>query len=226
MGGGRRRRSPWRIAAFLLVAILTTGGSGLLFAAVTAAPPRPPPPAADAAPPDPHYRRSPAPDPDEDPGAAEVAMRRSVPTRIRIPAIDVNAKLISLGIDDQGEVEVPALDKAMDAGWYEHGPTPGEAGNSVIIGHVDSRKIGRAVFFKLGELKPGDTIEVDRRDGSVATFRVDGVESFPKDEFPAGLVYGPADEPGLRVVTCGGAFDKKTRNYRDNVIAFATLETQ
>lgn len=232
-GGGRRRGSPWRIAALLLAAILASGGGGLLFAGVTSAPPRPPRPAADAAPdlhqllpPDPWRPPASGGAGARDPaGTAEAAMRRSLPLRIRIPAIEVDARLISLGIDGNGEVEVPALDKAMDAGWYEYGPTPGEAGNAVIIGHVDSRKLGPAVFFKLGMLKPGHRIEVARADGSVALFRVNGVQSFPKAEFPAELVYGPTGEPGLRVVTCGGAFDKKTQNYLDNVIAFATLAT-
>jgi sortase (surface protein transpeptidase) len=225
VGGGRRRRSPWRIAALLLVAVLATGGSGLLVAALTAEPPRPPQPAADAAPPELYRPQRTVADADEEAGSSALAMRRSVPVRIRIPAIDVDAKLISLGVDDQGEVQVPSLKRAMDAGWYEHGPTPGEIGNAVVIGHVDSYKIGPAVFFKLGKLEPGDTIEVVRIDRSVATFRVDGVQSFPKDEFPAELVYGPSDRPSLRVVTCGGAYDKKTRNYRDNVIVFATLDT-
>jgi sortase family protein len=217
-GGGHRRRSPWRIATLLLVAILTAGGSGLLFAAYTSDPPRPPQPAAGAAPPDPYGFRPPA-------GEPAVPMERSVPTRIRIPTIGVDAKLIRLGVDGEGEVEVPALSKAMDAGWYEYGPTPGETGNAVIIGHVDSQRIGPAVFFELGELEPGELIEVERKDGSVARFVVDGIDSFPKDEFPAELVYGPSERPGLRVVTCGGRFDKKARNYLDNVIVFATLTT-
>jgi sortase (surface protein transpeptidase) len=223
MGGGRRRGSPWRVAALLLVGILAAGGSGLLVAAFTTEPPRPPQPVAGAAPRD-LYGPPPA-EPERDESATDqVAMEPSVPVRIRIRAIGVDAKLISLGVDHDGEVEVPALSRAMDAGWYKYGPTPGELGNAVIIGHVDSRKIGPAVFFKLGKLKPGNTIEVVRKDRSVATFRVDGVDSFPKDEFPAGLVYGASEQANLRVVTCGGRFDKKARNYLDNVIVFATLE--
>lgn len=218
--GGPRRRSPWRVAVLLLVAVLAAGGSGLLVAAFTVQPPQPPQPVAGAAPPD-LYQPPPAePEGDTEP----VAMAPSVPVQIRIPAIDVDAKLMSLGVDDNGEVEVPPLSKARDAGWYKYGPTPGEIGSAVIIGHVDSRKIGPAVFFKLGKLKPGNTIEVARKDGSVARFRVDGVDSFPKDEFPAELVYGHSEQASLRVVTCGGEFDEKARNYLDNVIVFATLE--
>lgn len=227
-GGGRRRGSPVRVAALFLVALLIAGGSGLLVAAYTAEPPRPPQPAAAAAPPDLDAFAVEGTDTVEgkDPNnAAPAPLDRSVPVRIRIPKIDVNAKLLSLGVEDNGEVEVPPLHRADKAGWYKHGVTPGEPGNAVIIGHVDSRKIGPAVFFKLGKLTPGDRVAVTRKDGLVARFRVDGVRAFPKTEFPAELVYGPSDQAGLRIVTCGGKFDKKTRNYLDNVIVFATLES-
>lgn len=217
-GGGRRRGSSARVAALLLVALLTAGGSGLLVAAYTAEPPRPPQPAAGAAPPDLDGFTV-------EGGAAPAALDRSVPVRIEIPKLDVDAKLMSLGVDGNGEVEVPPLHKADLAGWYKHGVAPGEVGNAVIIGHVDSRKIGPAVFFRLGKLKPGDRVEVTRTDGRVARFRVDGVRAFPKVEFPAELVYGPSDQASLRIVTCGGEFDKKQRNYSDNVIVFATLES-
>ncbi|HEY8471499.1 MAG TPA: class F sortase [Natronosporangium sp.] len=216
--GRHRRGSSLRFAGFLLVAALAAAGTGLLVAGVTVQPPRPPQPAADAAPPDlgtPPAAAAPA--------GTRLAMARSVPVRIKIPAIGVDAKVIPLGVEADGEVEVPPLPRAMDAGWYKYGPTPGEPGNAVIIGHVDSRKLGPAVFFKLGKVRPGDVIDLLREDGSRARFRVDGVETFPKDRFPAALIYGPSQSAGLRVVTCGGRFDKKAESYRDNVVVFATL---
>lgn len=90
------------------------------------------------------------------------------------------------------------------------------------MGHVDSYAIGPAVFFWLGELRPGDRIEVTRADGTVARFSIDGVRSYPKTAFPAELVYGPSDRAGLRLVTCGGVFDRRQRSYRNNVVVFAT----
>ncbi|SCE83026.1 Sortase family protein [Micromonospora viridifaciens] len=110
-----------------------------------------------------------------------------------------------------------------EGGLVLPGASPGEAGNAVIVGHVDSAKLGPAVFFNLGALQPGDAISVAREDGSTATFTVESVKSYPKATFPTELVYGPADRPGLRVVTCGGAFDQGAGSYVDNVIAFATM---
>ena len=152
-------------------------------------------------------------------------MERSRPLAVRIPRIGVNADIMAVGVDETGAIEVPPLEQAYLAGWYELGPSPGEAGNAVVVGHVDSYALGGpAVFFNLGALQPGDRIEIAREDGSVAPFVVDGVASFPKDTFPSDLVYGPANRPGLRLITCGGSFDTTTGDYRDNVIVFATLD--
>ncbi|MFJ6198600.1 class F sortase [Micromonospora sp. NPDC092111] len=148
---------------------------------------------------------------------------RSAPTTITIPRIGVAAEIMPLGTNPDGTVQVPPLDQAQRAGWYEPGTSPGETGNAVVVGHVDSAKLGPAVFFQLGALKPGDTIGVSRADGSTATFTVDEVRSYPKTAFPTELVYGPNDRPGLRVVTCGGQFDQAAGSYRDNVIVLATM---
>jgi sortase (surface protein transpeptidase) len=105
-----------------------------------------------------------------------------------IPTIGVAAKIMPVGLNKDGTVEVPPLELAWLAGWYQRGRSPGEIGNAVIIGHVDSYKTGPAVFFRLGELKPGETIEVARKDGITARFTVDGVKAYPKTAFPTGLV--------------------------------------
>jgi hypothetical protein len=148
---------------------------------------------------------------------------RSEPVGIRIPKIGVKAKTLSLGLDKEGMVQVPSLDQAQHAGWFNLGPSPGEAGAAVVVGHVDSHKTGPAVFFKLGALRPGDKITVNRKDGKDANFVVDAVKSFPKTAFPTDLVYSRTAFPTLRVVTCGGRFDQKTGNYPDNIIVFATI---
>jgi hypothetical protein len=151
-------------------------------------------------------------------------MPRAVPTRIGIPAIGVDASLLSLGIDGRGELAVPPLDHAEQASWYNLGPSPGEPGSAVVVGHVDSARIGPAVFFNLGKLKPGDVITVAREDGTTPTFKVDSVQTFLKTGFPTQLVYA-GEQATLRVITCGGEFDKKSRNYLSNVVVFAILET-
>ncbi|MCZ7427653.1 class F sortase [Micromonospora sp. WMMA1949] len=148
---------------------------------------------------------------------------RSAPVTISIPRIGVQAPIMSLGTNPDGTVQVPPLDQAMKAGWYSPGASPGEAGNAVIVGHVDSAQLGPAVFFNLGALVPGDTIVVARQDGRPATFAVREVGSYPKTAFPAAQVYGPSTTPALRVVTCGGVFDKTAGSYLNNIVVYAEM---
>ncbi len=156
-----------------------------------------------------------------DAGAVLPARGRSVPVRLDIPAIGVHAGLLTLGLQPDRSVAVPPLD-SVDAGWYEYSPTPGEVGPAVVLGHVDSARTGPGVFFDLPQLVPGDAVRVTRADGSVAAFRVDRVEHHPKSAFPTTAVYGDIDHPGLRLITCGGTFDRSARSYVDNVIVFAS----
>lgn len=142
------------------------------------------------------------------------------PTGIRIPTIGVEASTVPLGLRPDGSIEVPTdLDQT---GWWADGPEPGEPGPAVILGHVDSRS-GPAVFFELAALQPGDVINVDRRDGSVVTYLVDRIEQHSKDAFPTEAVYGRTTDAVLRLVTCGGEFDRSERSYEDNIVVFANL---
>ncbi|MGC4854633.1 class F sortase [Micromonospora sp. DT4] len=221
--GGRHGR-PWRAAGAAVVVTLAMIGAGMIGASLKTTPaPRPPQPLAQAGPQVTGPAVADSDVPSIDGEAAPAGLTRSAPTTIEIPRIGVNATIMSLGTNPDGTVQVPPLEQADQAGWYEPGASPGETGNAVIVGHVDSAKLGPAVFFDLGSLVPGDTITVRRADGQPATFRVDSVKSYPKTSFPTELVYGPNDRPGLRVVTCGGQFDEAVRSYRDNVVVFATL---
>lgn len=146
---------------------------------------------------------------------------RSRPLRITIPRIGVDADIVPVATDGDGALEVPPLDQPEVAGWYRPGPSPGEAGNAVMVGHVDSQH-GAAVFFELGRLHPGDSVLVTRADGRVARFTVDGVGAYPKDRFPTERVYGGGADARLRLITCGGRFDPRTGSYPDNIVVFAT----
>jgi sortase (surface protein transpeptidase) len=159
---------------------------------------------------------------DDHPASAS-GMSASPPERIEISAIGVRAPIMNVGTAADGTVDVPPLDRAGVAGWYERGPTPGQRGPAVILGHVDSAASGPAVFYRLGALRPGALIDIRRKDGSTAEFDVDSVERFNKDVFPTQRVYGPLSYPGLRLITCGGAFDRSRGRYTDNVIAFGHL---
>ena len=142
----------------------------------------------------------------------------AAPVRLRIRALHVDSAVQRLGRQADGQIEVP---KRTDvAGWYEDGPRPGQPGPAVILGHVDSHS-GPGVFIDLSTVRPGALVGVDRADGSTVTFRVSQVSRVPKTLFPTDLVYGPSLDPTLRLVTCGGSFDRTRGSYRDNVIVFA-----
>ncbi|MEV1065427.1 class F sortase [Streptomyces sp. NPDC050263] len=154
-------------------------------------------------------------------GAAAPALPPSPPDRVRIPAIHVDAPLTGLALTASGSLDVPPAEKRNLAGWYEAGTTPGETGTAIVAGHVDNAD-GPAVFYDLGALRKGSAIEVDRRDASVAVFTVDAVEVYRADAFPDEKVYGAADRPELRVITCGGGYSRAT-GYQGNVVVFAHL---
>jgi sortase (surface protein transpeptidase) len=143
-----------------------------------------------------------------------------LPIRVTIPKIRVTSSLERLGKDSDGSIVAPH--QWAVAGWYALGPRPGEPGAAVILGHVDS-KSGPAVFFRLQELRPGDLVAVTRQDGSTVRFVVDRTKQYPKHRFPTEAVYFPALTPTLRLVTCGGEFDRATGHYRSNFIVFASL---
>ena len=156
----------------------------------------------------------------KDPQATPLAY--SVPDTIRIPDIGVDAPVMKVGLDSDGSVEVPPVDSHNLTGWYKYGPTPGERGPSVILGHVDSYT-GISVFYYLKDLHHGDRIYVTLADAKVATFDVDGVQKVSKDAFPTASVYGKSSTPSLRLITCGGAFDESTGHYLYNIIVYAHL---
>ncbi len=147
---------------------------------------------------------------------------RSSPVRIDIPAIKVHAKIIPLGLNRNGSVQIPPLSDARLAGWYDKGPTPGQRGAAAILGHVDARSIGPAVFYKLGNLRPGAKIYVTLHDGRTVVFDIYSVALYPKTRFPTARVYGYTTWPTLRLITCGGIFDRQTGHYLGNVVAFAS----
>lgn len=176
----------------------------------------PPPEAVEPQPPGP----IPSGPPFGEPSSSAAEVQAAEPSQVRIPAIGVDATIIPLGLHANGRIEVPA--DFDETGWWVDGPEPGEPGPAVILGHVDSRA-GPAVFFDLRLLGPGDPIHIDRRDGTTVTYLVERTEQHPKDAFPTNAVYGPTPDPVLRLVTCGGAFDRDRRSYDDNIIVFARL---
>ncbi|MFF9346154.1 class F sortase [Streptomyces sp. NPDC014734] len=168
-----------------------------------------------------HAPPHPAPPPER---ATGPAMLRSVPARLRIPSLGVNAPFTDLAIGTDGRLNPPPPNDNNLVGWFKDGATPGERGTAIVAGHVDTTT-GPAVFLQLQFLKPGATVDITRADGSVATFKVDSVETFSKAKFPDKRVYADAPDAQLRLITCGGPYNKTAKDYEDNVVAFAHLDS-
>jgi LPXTG-site transpeptidase (sortase) family protein len=152
------------------------------------------------------------------------SLPHSPPTRLEIPQIGVDAPFTGLTLEDSGALGAPPGDDKNLVGWYQDGAAPGEIGTAVVAGHVDT-KTGPAVFLRLSTLEPGSTVDITREDGIVATFSVDSVQAFPKADFPDQQVYDDASDAQLRLVTCGGSYDRKRKDYVDNVVVFAHLQS-
>lgn len=151
------------------------------------------------------------------------SLRRSYPVSVEIPAIDVHSRLLRLGVQTDGAIQVPPLyQRPSEAGWFRYSATPGQIGTSVIEGHVDNTR-GPAVFFRLGALRPGDSIDVKLADGVTAVFRVTGVREYRKANYPANKIYRPTGYAALRLITCGGSFDYATGQYLSSTVVFASL---
>jgi hypothetical protein len=151
---------------------------------------------------------------------AGTAGQAARPTWLSIPSIGVRTSLIHLGENKNGTLQVPTTTTV--AGWFTGSPRPGTVGSAIIAGHVDSRT-GPGIFFWLRALHRGDRIYVGRADGTMAVFTVTGVRKFAKDAFPTSAVYGPVPDPELRLITCGGIFDRSRGSYLSNVVVFARL---
>ena len=145
----------------------------------------------------------------------------SPPKQIRIPSIGVDAPVHAVGRESDGSIAVPSLKLRNEAGWYREGPSPGEYGPAIVVGHVDT-KDRPAVFHRLKDLVPGARIEIARRDRTVAVFEVNTVQQYDKQALPLS-VYQDYTRPALRLITCGGNWVGGDTGYADNIVVFASL---
>jgi sortase (surface protein transpeptidase) len=146
----------------------------------------------------------------------------SAPTRVTVPSISAESTLVPTGLQPDGSLEVPPVSEPMQASWFNGSPTPGEVGPSVILGHVNGN--GQpGIFAELSKVVAGSEVLVDRADGRRAVFQVSRIVTIPKDSFPTDQVYNDTPNPQLRLITCGGDYDRANRSYLSNVIVYADL---
>lgn len=197
---------PWRTAWVLPVTLLAICAG--------CAAPGPPsvsgPPASTAAPA--------SPSPTRDAVKPTPAATAVDPSRVVIPALGLDEQLIPLGLAPDGAMEVPV--DYDEVGWFTGVGRPGGTGPTVIAAHVDS-PTGPAVFQRLDEVAVGDLVEVHDVDGTLHTYRVTETADYPKAAFPTARVFGATAADTLRVITCGGVFDRDAGSYLDNRVVFA-----
>lgn len=166
------------------------------------------------------------------PAPPSIRPAKLAPVAIRIPAIGVDGHSISpMGLEPDHTLQVPPLDEPLVAGWYTGSPVPGNRGSAVVVAHVDGNH-EKGLFWSLSKLKSGNPIFVDRSDGQTAEFRVTSVGKYCKESadcvkgekpFPTALVYSNQSTPELHLITCGGRFDAKNKNYLENWVVVAKL---
>ena len=208
MSGVRRFARDPRLVVLPVVGLFAGLIAGLFFADATSVPE-----VAVAAP----IRRPEVSEPSERAKPTPAPKPVARPVGIEIPAIDVKAKIVPVGLNEDRSMEVPNFGLA---GWYTEGPRPGQPGPAVVVAHVDSRA-GPDVFYRLRELERGDRITIRSADGKARHWVMDSAEQTPKDELPTERIWNPTRRPVLRLVTCGGLFNYATRSYQDNVIVYA-----
>ena len=145
-----------------------------------------------------------------------IPARASPPVSVTVPAIGLSARVVPVGVDAAGRLQIPVPSLA---GWYERGPSPGAQGAAVLVGHVDNYQ-GPAVFYRLTGVRPGDRVQIVRADGSRANFVISKVTTVKKMSFPTQEVFGPTTHAAIRLITCTGPFDTTTHSYVDSLIAW------
>ncbi|MFE7603445.1 class F sortase [Streptomyces sp. NPDC057494] len=229
--GTPRRTSRWVVRGVfwaVALAVLLYAFGGKIFTSDATSPTAPPVPSATkqapAAAPQPARPHASASSRPGKTSVSSLAMPRSAPIRLRIPKIRVDAPFTGLKIGPTGALDPPPADDTNLVGWQSSGISPGQRGTAIVAGHLDT-KTSPAVFARLSELSPGDSFEVDRDDGTTAVFLIDSVENFHKDDFPDKRVYEDTPDALVRLITCAGAYNRTARDYTENLVVFAHLDT-
>ncbi|MEV0091771.1 class F sortase [Streptomyces sp. NPDC050738] len=155
---------------------------------------------------------------------AHEPLRGAKPQRVDIPSVGITAPVMARGLDASGGVDPPPFASPGTVGWYDEGTRPGASGPALLVGHVDTRD-KRAVFYGLSSARPGEKVRVTGVDGTVAEFTIDDVQVVQRDHFDPQKVYG-AHKRGraeLRLITCGGTYDREEEAYSANVVVSAYL---
>ncbi|GAA1533622.1 class F sortase [Streptomyces albidochromogenes] len=155
---------------------------------------------------------------------AHAPVEGAAPRHVTVPSIGITAPVVPRGLDASGAVDPPPYHQPSKVGWYEDGTKPGARGVALLVGHVDTES-KPAVFYGLSAARPGEKVRLARAGGESLEFTIDDIQVFTRERFDPRKVYGPreSDRAELRLITCGGTYDKKARTYTANVVVSAYL---
>ena len=145
--------------------------------------------------------------------------RQLFPARLIIPIIDVNAAVQYLGVNQNGEMEVPS--NSDDVGWFNGGPVPGEKGSAVISGHFDRTDGQDGVFAHLSKLKNGDSVYIQNAEKMITAFVVRDTQLY--DPGYADEVFMRNDGTYLNLITCDGVWNEDKKAYTKRLVVFAEI---
>ncbi len=149
-------------------------------------------------------------------------IREQPPIAVTIPKININASIERVGVDVEGRMDVPK--DAFNVAWYEYGIKPGEVGNAVFAGHLDTVTGAPAIFYNLSSVEVGDAIVVSTEEGKRLTFTVVRKEIYDGNQFPLKEVFGASDKKMLNLITCQGWFDYQVQEYSHRLVLYTKLQ--
>ena len=146
-----------------------------------------------------------------------------LPTRLKIPAIDVDAPIEYVGLTPDGAMGIPK--GPADVGWFELGPRPGEDGSAVMAGHYGTWKSGQgSVFDNLHKLLPGDKLYIEDDKGTTIIFVVREIRRYDPKADAADVFTASDEKPHLNLITCEGAWNKVSKSFPQRLVVFADKE--
>ncbi len=157
--------------------------------------------------------------------------------RFVVPRFSIDAPLTHRPVPLSGEMPNP--NGPDDVAYYDfsnfgnYGGAPGLGGNAVFAGHVDSGSRPcnngtvpppcQAVLWDLNLLAVGDRIEI-HANGDVFTYEVTSNQpvSATLSDGTWDRIVSSTEEETLTIITCGGDFNRETREYTDRQVVTAT----
>ncbi len=143
------------------------------------------------------------------------------PKYITLPTIQTEGYIQKMGVDQHNQVAAP--NNVNLAGWYVNSLSPGQAGLSIIDGHVNGLH-GPGIFLHLGKLSAGDAFTIELGNGTKELFRIKQIIEVRNEVAGAALfARDNSIKSQLNLITCAGDFDNATHSYNQRTIVVSEL---